>query len=153
MRKIVYILRGVPGSGKSTLARELTRPDLICSADDYFVDANGQYKWDANKLGAAHKACREKLESLCIRGESPLVVDNTHIRLREMSEAYHIGNSFGYEIREIIFWPADPPNFDKYVDDCATRNTHGVPRQKIEQMARTLLSQSVQIDSDDYSRR
>ena len=44
----MFIMRGVPGSGKSTLAKRIHKqyPDaVLCSADDFFVDTDGIYKY------------------------------------------------------------------------------------------------------------
>ena len=52
----------------------------------------------------------------------------------------------GYEIEEVIvgeddLFPsledADPHRFNDYIDMCFKRNTHGVPRDVIEKMARS----------------
>ena len=44
----MFIMRGVPGSGKSTLAKRIQKqyPEAVkCSADDFFIDADGIYRW------------------------------------------------------------------------------------------------------------
>lgn len=56
----LLIIRGLPGSGKSTLAKSLAKSFNIFSADDYFTDEHGTYRWDANKLTEAHADCFEK---------------------------------------------------------------------------------------------
>ncbi len=140
MSRIVYILRGVPGSGKSTLARSLAPQPLICSADDYFV-RNGVYKWEKSGLDAAHKDCIGKLEELCIAGQAPLVVDNTHTRRSEMTAARQVAERYGYEVRILeLAPPTAGQKFNEYVDACAARNVHGVPREKIEQMALRMVN-------------
>lgn len=77
MKKILYILRGVSGCGKTTAAKVICSEEFFCSADDYFYKiGNGEYAFDAKKLGAAHMYCQNKLKgfmkkrySSCCSGE------------------------------------------------------------------------------------
>ena len=56
----LILLRGLPGAGKSTLAkvilqfRETDEPEVL-SADDFFVNENGVYEFDAQKIKEAHQ--------------------------------------------------------------------------------------------------
>jgi ABC-type proline/glycine betaine transport system ATPase subunit len=55
---ILFIIRGLPGSGKSTLGRSIRGlsggvPDCL-SADDYFVGADGVYRFSPSGLPGAH---------------------------------------------------------------------------------------------------
>ena len=70
--KYCIILRGNIGVGKSTFAENLVevarynnRPIKICSADDYFYDARGNYVFKRNKLDEAHKSCFDKFVQAC----------------------------------------------------------------------------------------
>lgn len=76
--KQLIIMRGLPGSGKSTLAK--TFGGVICSADQYFTDFFGRYKFDASKLTEAHEACFRKAEKAMSKGVKKLIVDNTNTR-------------------------------------------------------------------------
>ena len=100
----VVILRGLPGCGKSYFVRELRRAGrevMVVSADDYF-QKNG-YQFDPDALGEAHKACfRRYLEAVTGRKRvaDVLVVDNTNIRLWEVSPYVAVANAMDvpYEI-------------------------------------------------------
>lgn len=83
----LIILRGATGSGKSTLAvRGL--PGFVCvSADDYFTDALGAYKFDGTKIQKAHDVCYQKVKRLLEEGKN-VVVDNTNIRLSELTRYF-----------------------------------------------------------------
>jgi uridine kinase len=50
MSRKLILMRGVSGSGKTTLARSLlsaTRDGIMCSAEDFFVGSDGQYRFIA----------------------------------------------------------------------------------------------------------
>lgn len=55
---IVVLVRGVPGAGKSTFANHIA--DVVLSADDYFIDKNGNYVFDKNNHQKAHDWCFDK---------------------------------------------------------------------------------------------
>lgn len=133
-------MRGVPGSGKSALAKVLAFDQAaICSADDFFVRADGTYKWDPVSLGAAHKACRDKLVEQMMRGISPLVVDNTNIKSTEVETYEALARGYNYEITLVKMKPpADQAELDAYVDECVSRGTHAVPRETVRRMAERL---------------
>jgi predicted kinase len=80
MRKLILI-RAVSGTGKSTFAETFAPDSCICCADDYFTDGQGNYNFDASKLGQAHKACQEKyLELLDSPFVDTIVVSNTNTK-------------------------------------------------------------------------
>jgi adenylate kinase family enzyme len=56
MKQQLIIVRGIPGSGKSTFASSLGIPHY--EADQYFIGADGVYRFDFSKLGEAHRQCR-----------------------------------------------------------------------------------------------
>lgn len=97
-RKTIFILRGLPGSGKSTLANQLTEkiPNLIiCSADDFFLNTSGEYEFNAEKRGEAHKVCQEKAKKACIDSRN-IVIDNTNIRKWETKYYFDLAKEFDY---------------------------------------------------------
>ena len=61
----LILLRGLPGSGKSTLGdvilytNQLTNQDVL-SADNFFIDKNGEYVFDGAKIKEAHNNCQQK---------------------------------------------------------------------------------------------
>jgi tRNA uridine 5-carbamoylmethylation protein Kti12 len=134
--KKIVILRGISGSGKSTYGEKLVEEGTITltvSADNYFTDDEGNYKFDPSKLKEAHGSCiRAFIETL---HQSPLVdfpieqiiVDNTNTQLWEMSpyvalaEAYRVP----YEIVHVVC----------PVEVALERNVHDVPADTIRQQA------------------
>uniref|UniRef100_A0A182VWS6 Smr domain-containing protein n=1 Tax=Anopheles minimus TaxID=112268 RepID=A0A182VWS6_9DIPT len=134
--RVMVLMRGAPGSGKSYLARTLidhtSEGDYrnhIFSADDYFM-VNEVYKFQPDALDAAHRFNQQNVLAKARDGWSPIVVDNTHIRLWEMFEYVKIAAAHGYflEVLEpMTYWRNSSRSL-------AIRNTHGVPEPKIKSM-------------------
>lgn len=132
MMKIIF-LRGVPGSGKSTYAEKLMSDSgfdkkwsRIVSADNHFI-CNGEYKFRPELLGDAHKACFRAFHDYCMYDSLDLlIVDNTNVKLWELSPYVAIANmvGLGFEIHRM----------ECKLKECAKRNIHGVPSGKIESM-------------------
>lgn len=79
MNKRIIILRGTQNSGKSTVAKLFGENSIICCADDYFTDNWGNYNFDPNLLGVAHRICREKfINALDDPDIDTIVVANTN---------------------------------------------------------------------------
>ncbi len=64
----MFIARGLPGSGKSTLTKKIANvypSAVVCAGDDFFIDQNGNYNFDASKLHEAHEAAKTKACNAC----------------------------------------------------------------------------------------
>lgn len=138
--KKVLIMRGVPGSGKSTYAAKQIEDAQakgirteVCSADDYFVDEDGVYQFDATQLGAAH-ARSFKLFALAVTlppdGDFLVVVDNTNVRTWEVAPYVQLARAYGFEV-EIVRFTIDPAL-------AASRNVHGVPVGAVLRMSKSV---------------
>jgi len=123
--KELILLRGLPGSGKSTLAKMLVGDKDYChkEADMYFVDSDGNYKFNPTKLKEAHNWCREEIEFAMKYEHSPVVVSNTFTQEWEMDAYYELAKQYGYRVYSLIV-----ENRHGGV------NEHGVPEDKLEQM-------------------
>jgi predicted kinase len=125
----MLILRGLPGSGKSFITKFLNC--VILSTDDIFMDRlNTEYLWTHTVLSSAHKINQEKARLACFRGCPQIVIDNTNTTTKEVKPYYNIAMEYGYEVELLI--PTTKWAFD--VDECFERNTHGVPREVIQNM-------------------
>uniref|UniRef100_A0A182NRQ7 Smr domain-containing protein n=1 Tax=Anopheles dirus TaxID=7168 RepID=A0A182NRQ7_9DIPT len=134
--RVMVLMRGVPGSGKSYLARSLVDHtsggdyrNHIFSTDDYFM-VNGVYKFQPDALDAAHRFNQQNVQSKARDGWSPIVVDNTHVRLWEMYPYVQIAADHGYYL-ELLEPTTHWKNNSRSL---AIRNTHGVPEPKIRSM-------------------
>lgn len=135
----ILIMRGLPGAGKSTWARR-NHPDArIYSADSFFLDEDGEYRFDGERISEAHAWCLRGFAEILpsLEGGSPevVIVDNTAIRAWEISPYYNLARAYGHEVR-IVHVSCDTPTAHE-------RNIHGVPLERIEKMDRDLLSEEL----------
>jgi len=131
--KELFLLRGLPGSGKSTLANSSIRFDHHFEADTYFIDKNGEYKFDGTKLKEAHAYCQAAVEEAMSWDQNveqvlrsdwrSIAVSNTFTQEWEMQPYYDLAEKYGYRVYSLIV-----ENRHGGV------NEHGVPEEKLVQM-------------------
>ena len=128
------IMRGISGSGKSTeanrIAQELSdqgKSAVIVSADDYFIDDDGEYKFDSRYLDKAHGMCMAQFMAMITEVDA-VIVDNTNTQLWEISPYILVAKSAHCYDIEIVRCECDPKV-------AAARNVHGVPEKGIIAMA------------------
>lgn len=95
----LVLIRGIPGSGKSTMARAMLGYRHL-EADQFFVDASGQYRYDPSKVEEAHRWCQDNVRAALQAGE-PVVVANTFTRLKELRPYQAIARDLGIPCRVI----------------------------------------------------
>lgn len=101
MRKTLYIIRGLPGSGKSTLARALVpHSSQHWEADMFFLDENGEYKFNPKLLSKAHEWCQKHVEQVMMTGHD-VAVSNTFTRLEELLPYQLMAEYYGYDVQII----------------------------------------------------
>jgi tRNA uridine 5-carbamoylmethylation protein Kti12 len=124
----LILLRGIPGSGKTTLGEVILRslisdqPDVI-SADDFFVNSEGSYIFDATKLKEAHNDCQLRCANKMKLEINKIVVANTFTQTWEMDIYYEMAERYGYRVHSIIV-----------ENRHGNENVHGVPEDKIKKM-------------------
>ena len=151
MRKLI-LMRGIPGSGKSTLARQIAgefmcgkgKSVAICATDDFHM-VDGEYVFDALRLHEFHLANWDRARKFMSMNVELVIIDNTNVRRRDMKPYIETAEHFRYTVEEVIIGKgqllpslddASPHKFNDYIDLCTSRNTHSVPRDVIEKMAR-----------------
>ena len=126
MEKILYIVRGVSGAGKSTFAKTLG--GIHVEADQYFMDGEGNYKFDGSKIKLAHEYCRAQTEAwMGTKGDqvnvNRITVSNTFTQEWEMEPYFTLAKEYGYTVFTIVV-----------ENRHGGTNVHNVPEDKIEQM-------------------
>jgi predicted kinase len=125
--KELFLIRGLPGSGKSTLAKSIG--GIHIEADQYFIDANGEYKFDPTLIKYAHNYCQAQTKAwMKTNGDyqvntDRIVVSNTFTQEWEMEYYFNIAKEYGYRVYSLVV-----ENRHGGV------NEHGVPINKLEQM-------------------
>ena len=109
MAGIVMILRGVVGAGKTTLAKNVAtffenNFDLsceICSADAFFVDFDGQYRFSASLLQNAHDFCKGRFLLQMERCVNLIIIDNTNLKLQDYEFYKTQARKHGYNVEVV----------------------------------------------------
>ena len=124
----LILLRGLPGAGKSTLAkvilqfRETDEPEVL-SADDFFVNDNGVYEFDAQKIKEAHQYCQFRCSERMRQQKAKIVVANTFTQEWEMDDYFKMAERYNYRVHTVIV-----------ENRHGNENVHGVPEDKLQQM-------------------
>jgi predicted kinase len=131
----ITILRGIPGSGKSSLIpKEDGKSRIVVSADNYFIQPDGTYLFDATKLAEAHNGCLREYVAVVTNPDGhpdELVVDNTNISIEEVGRYYALGLAYGHQVR-VVTLLCDP-------EVAAERNVHGVQYPTCHRMNADIL--------------
>jgi tRNA A37 threonylcarbamoyladenosine biosynthesis protein TsaE len=122
----LYLIRGVAGAGKSTFAQSLLQSRLVqrvYEADDHFI-INGEYRFDPTLLEDAHYQCQRNTWLALYEGMS-VAVSNTSCAEWEVGVYQNIAKETEANFVSIIVENRNN-----------TKNIHGCPDSKIEQMKR-----------------
>jgi adenylate kinase family enzyme len=152
MSKEFIIIRGISGSGKSTLAKELAGDvGVICSADDYFIDDQGNYKWTSGAIQDAHHWNSARIKKALFHGLSPVIMDNTNITKRDLKAAKHLieyAIAFEYDVR--IEEVKTPWAFN--VEELVKKNTHKLDERLIQRQVDRWVSNVTVDDILNYEK-
>lgn len=136
----LIVMRGIPGAGKSTKAKSLVGEGIIHSTDT-IIERTGDYSGfftkmieskDFTELSRVHSANFNEAVTSMKEGVTPVIVDNTNIKLNEAKNYVKAALTMGYADENIKF--VDVGTAGLTAEVLAERNTHGVPLDKIEQM-------------------
>lgn len=127
---LLFLVRGLPGSGKTTLATSILCDvgGAMTSADNFFTDEAGVYRFDPSKLPQAHAACQENTRWHLTEGRN-VIVHNTFTQGWEATPYVNMASEVGAEVKVINLFDADLSD-----EELAARNVHGVPLAGIAAM-------------------
>jgi len=110
--KKLILIRHCSGAGSSTLAKFLsTYLDFgidaggkVChyEADQWMMDADGNYKFDAVKLGYCHAQCRHSTAKAMLNEVPAIIVSNTFSRESEIAPYIELAEINDYEVTVMI---------------------------------------------------
>jgi predicted kinase len=130
MSRVLILLRGVPGSGKSTFANHMWSSGVIFEADKFFLDENGDYRFDGSKLKDAHEWCRNSVEEAMQQNHMTagkhypeIIVSNTFTREWEMQAYFDLAKKYDYNVVSLIV-----------ENRHGGKNVRGVPDDKVQEM-------------------
>ena len=124
----LILLRGLPGSGKSTLAkiilqlRESDEPEVL-SADDFFINEDGEYDFDSVKIKEAHQYCQFRCSERMRQQKAKIVVANTFTQEWEMKIYFEMAERYNYRVHTVIV-----------ENRHGSENIHNVPEDKLQKM-------------------
>lgn len=102
-------------------------PEYVHIEADMFFMRDGEYVFDASKLGAAHAWCQTRTEAE-LRAGKTVIVSNTFTTIKELRPYFQIAD------RVLGTYPV--------VHTCngVFENVHGVPPEKVKQMRDRFVS-------------
>jgi predicted kinase len=98
--KNLYLIRGLPGSGKSTFAQTLT-PNYW-ETNMYFINKDGEYKFNMDEIKNAHQWCRDMIEDAMGRNLDKIAVSNTFTQVWEMEPYHKLAEQYDYTVFHLI---------------------------------------------------
>lgn len=129
--KDIHIIRGLPGSGKSTLALKLVNDNRnqVVENDDFWLFGGISYQYEPQMTHiAGHWAWSETFRRL--RVYNRIAVANTFIK-REFVFSY-VNEAVKLGINIHLHQPETA--WKDNIDECFTKNVHGVPKEIIQKM-------------------
>lgn len=135
-KRIVIILRSIPGSGKTTFAKTLqaiceisNMTFVLCCADEWFEDAQGNYNFKQEELGKAHSWCKNLFKSSLDGLIDVIVVANTSVRADDVKMYRNLAVEADYQVFVLTV-----ENWHEGID------IHNVPAEVKNKMKQALLS-------------
>ena len=142
--KQLILVRGLSGSGKTLLASTIcgdAENRFMISADDFFVDDQGEYRFNGDKLKEAHTWCQEETKEAMEDDFEVIVVHNTFTRKWEVDPYLELAEKLGYAVQVINLY--DGGLSDR---ELSQRCVHNIP-------AHVIQKQRKRWDKDVYRER
>lgn len=92
-----YIMMGPSGSGKTRWLTKNLLGAVVVSANSYFIQKDGSFVFDRDKLSQAHAHCLREFVRLAQEGHEVLAVDNTNTLITEIAPYFALAQAYGYD--------------------------------------------------------
>ena len=132
--KQLILIRGLSGSGKTTIAETICgdlESRTMVSADDFFVDDTGVYKFNYEALKEAHFWCQKECLEAMEDNYQTIVVHNTFTRKWECDPYMEMATQNDYSVQVINLY--DGGLSDRQLSE---RCSHNVPSHVIQKQRR-----------------
>lgn len=104
--KTVILLRATSGAGKSKFADFLKGLiddyAVICCADDFFLDKEGNYNFDSSKLYCAHNQCQKTFKNALIHNTELVIVANTNTKQSDFKYYIDLAKEYRYTLFSLV---------------------------------------------------
>ena len=138
-RPVFIVMRGLPGSGKSSVSKDVQHRYqqqnthvVRVSTDEILETCEGSYLWAGWKMPLYHGIALHILESAFYKKVPVVILDNTNTMHSEYSKYVLAAQVHNYNTRTFTIGEQD----DAAIELAVTRNSHNVPREAIERMAK-----------------
>lgn len=122
----LIILRGVSGSGKTTFCNLF--PDaVVCCADDYFTDKDGNYNWYPEGLGKAHGYCWNKFVDARDFGQKDIIIANVNAKPSDWKKYVENAEYYGFIVTFILL-----------ENRHGGKDVHNVPEETLQRQEKTI---------------
>ncbi len=107
-KRTLIIMRGLPGSGKTSLINHyISKNKLkqknysICSADDFFLEDDGKYKFNPRELPKAHSACLTDFIFSLQTNIQYIFLNNPNAQSWEYENYVYLAENKGYVVKVV----------------------------------------------------
>lgn len=134
--KTAIIIRHASGAGGSSLAKtlyQISEDCVICEADNYFYDEDGNYIFDPSQLGKAHARCQKLFIDSLEMGIKLVICSNTNTTKKEYQFYVDKAIEAGYNVHVVVV--------ERFLE---TKSIHNVPDDVVNKQIQRLRS-SIQL--------
>jgi len=124
-RRNCIILRGCSGAGKTTFCNLMPNA-LVCCADDYFTDKDGNYNWYSQGLGEAHAYCWNQFVD-ALGTDKDIIIANVNAKAADWNKYVDQAKNLGFIVTFVVL-----------ENRHGGKDVHNVPEVTLERQEKTI---------------